>query len=316
MRLIGAVLLAVAMFGVSAIPAGARGNDGSHHRSHCHRVPHVRGMVIAESGQTFEATWNTLIAALEANPNINIVATIDHAAAAAGAGLDLEPNRVVVFGNPALGTPVMIAGRTAGLDLPQKMQVWEDHHRVFVGYNSVEYLAARHGAGDATTLDTIAAALAGLTATATGDHNDCAQKRHQNRGLRRVARRPGIATVASDADFDTTWSRLLGAIEASPASVAFTVDHGANSGGTLPPTRLVVFGNPILGTPLMQQSPTAGIDLPLKILVWEDADGVTQVSTTDVRFLKQRHRLRHVRTSLTAIDGAISNFVATATSAP
>ena len=304
------------MIGVPAGPAAADGRDGSHHGGHCDSAPQVRGMVITESEQSFDATWNALIAALDANPNINIVATVDHAAAAAAAGLELEPNRVVVFGNPALGTPVMVAGRTTGLDLPQKMQVWEDDDRVFVGYNSAEYLAARHDAGDAATLDTIAAALAGLAATATGDQDDCASQRHHDRSLRRVERRPGITTVASDADFDTTWSRLLGAIEASPASIAFTVDHGANSSGALPPTRLVVFGNPNLGTPLMQQSPTAGIDLPLKILVWEDADGVTQVSTTDVRFLKQRHRLRHVRTSLTAIDGAISSFVATATATP
>ncbi|MDJ0769715.1 MAG: DUF302 domain-containing protein [Ilumatobacter sp.] len=314
LRTTALLLLAGAMIGINVSAAHADGSGGRQHGSRCHRRPHVPGMVVTESRQDFDDTWAALIGALDDNPSITVVATVDHAAAAAGAGLDLEPNRVVVFGNPALGTPIMEVGRTAGLDLPQKILVWEDRQRVFVGYNSVDYLAARHDVGDADTLETIAGALSGLAATATGDERNCESRWRHDRVLRRVARRPGVVTVASDADFDTTWSRLLAAIEGSPASVAFTVDHGANAAGVLEPTRLVVFGNPNLGTPLMQRSPTAGIDLPIKILVWEDANGVTQVSTTDVRFLKRRHRLQHVRESLDAIDGAIDNFVTAATS--
>ena len=68
--------------------------------------------------------------------------------------------------------------------------------------------------------------------------------------------------------------------------------NAANAGLTLNPTRLVVFGNPNIGTPLMQTSATAGIDLPLKILVWEDSNGDVFVSTNETRYLEHRHGLR------------------------
>ena len=300
----GGVAVAAVMVLAVATPVAA------HDRDDRDREPRARGLRVLESDRSFEDTWSTLVNALEANPNIRVIGQIDHAAAAAQVGLDLDPNRVVFFGNPALGSPVMAASRTAGLDLPQKMQVFESDGEVYVAYNPVKYLAARHQTGDVPTLDTIAGALANFAAIATDE--DDSDDDERIRGLRKIERKPGIQTTASADDIDTTWDRLLAAIEGSPASVAFTVDHAANSRGTLAPTRLVVLGNPNLGTPLMQSSPTAGVDLPLKILVWEDEDGITQISTTSVRFLKKRHRLRGVSQALTTIEGAIGNFVTVA----
>lgn len=72
----------------------------------------------------------------------------------------------------------------------------------------------------------------------------------------------------------------------------------------------MVFGNPNLGTPLMQARPTAGIDLPIRFLVWEDAEGQVWVTTNDER-LARRHRLR--RADLDAIAGAVENFLTVAT---
>jgi uncharacterized protein (DUF302 family) len=102
-------------------------------------------MVITESTRSFEDTWLALYGAIDANPNIGIGAVVDHAANAAGAGLRLPPNREVFFGNPTIGTPLMQQAPTVGLDMPLKMLVWEEAGRVFVGYTSVDYPAARHG---------------------------------------------------------------------------------------------------------------------------------------------------------------------------
>ena len=269
-------------------------------------------MVIVESERSVDETWEELVRALEANPNIRLIATIDHAAAAATAGLELDPNRVAIFGNPALGSPLMVENQETGLDLPQKIQVFESGDRVWVGFNDATYLKTRHHLGDQPTLDTIAGALRALTGAAIGEEVDA-----RSFGTRRFERRPKLLTVASDAGFDATWERLLAAIDASPANIAFTVDHqaGADSVGVeLRPTRLVVFGNPSLGTPLMQRRPTSGIDLPLKILVWEDDDGQTLVTTNDPRLLRRRHRVR--RGDLAPIETAIENFVAAATTTP
>ena len=270
---------------------------------------HVPGVVYVESDRSVDDTWDTLVGALEANPNIRVVATIDHAAAAASVGLELEANRLVVFGNPRLGTPLMQVNQTVGIDLPQKIHVLEQDGRVWVGFNDATYLQARHHLGDVATLDVIAGALRNLASVATGTEVDADDTTY---GVKRFAKHSGLVTVASNADVDVTWDRLLAAIEASPATVAFTVNHQAGAasvGLDLRPTRLVVFGNPKLGTPLMQKSATAGLDLPVKILVWEAADGQTYVTTND-ETLARRHRIP--KRQLEAIGGAVSNFVAVA----
>lgn len=81
--------------------------------------------------------------------------------------MELPPARVVFFGNPDLGTPLMQSSPRAGLDLPQRMLVWEDSGDVKVTYNDPEYIAARHGIDDRDEiLETIADALEAL---ATGE---------------------------------------------------------------------------------------------------------------------------------------------------
>lgn len=305
-RLALALAIIMALVTAATVPADAGGRqDGQ-------RTPRVAGMVIVESDRSFDDTWSTLIGALEANPNITIVAQIDHAAAASSVGLDLDPNRVVVFGNPNLGAPLMAINQITGLDLPQKIHVFVEDGRVWVGFNDTTFLRNRHRLGDAPTLETISGALRTLAGVATDRTVD-----QQARPSRSFQYRPGLVTIGSDADIDTTWDRLLAAIDASPAAIAYTVDHeaaaAAVAGIDLRPTRLVVFGNPNLGTPLMQAQPTAGIDLPIRFLVWEDADGQVFVTTNDER-LARRHRIR--RNQLDAIASAVETFLTVATTTP
>jgi uncharacterized protein (DUF302 family) len=97
------------------------------------------------------------------------MAEFDHAANAVGAGLALRPTRVLVFGNPAAGTPLMAAAPTLALDLPLRMLVWEEDGRTFVAYEPPEAAAARHGlAGQEEALRRIGALLAALAAEAAG----------------------------------------------------------------------------------------------------------------------------------------------------
>ncbi|MFM9842448.1 MAG: DUF302 domain-containing protein [Dongiaceae bacterium] len=92
---------------------------------------------------------------------------------------------------------------------------------------------------------------------------------------------PAIVVKTAAGSFAATVERLTSAIESRGAKVAAVVDHDAAAranGLALGPTTLVIFGNPNLGTPLMQSQRTAGLDLPLRVLVWEDADGVVRVA--------------------------------------
>ena len=72
------------------------------------------------------------------------------------------------------------------------------------------------------------------------------------------------------------------------------IDHSgeaAKVGMTMPPTKLLIFGSPKAGTPLMLAAPSVAIDLPLKILVWEDGQGKVWISYNSPEYLKERHGL-------------------------
>jgi uncharacterized protein (DUF302 family) len=80
---------------------------------------------------------------------ITIFARIDHAGEAEKAGLKMRPTQLLIMGNPKAGTPVMIAAPSAALDLPLKALAWEDASgKVWLGFNSAEYLKQRHSIPD------------------------------------------------------------------------------------------------------------------------------------------------------------------------
>jgi uncharacterized protein (DUF302 family) len=76
---------------------------------------------------------------------ITLFALIDHSGEAAKAGMQMRPTKLLIFGNPKAGTPVMLAAPTSAIDLPLKILVWEDvQGKVWVSYNSPDYLQERH----------------------------------------------------------------------------------------------------------------------------------------------------------------------------
>jgi len=99
--------------------------------------------------------------------------------------------------------------------------------------------------------------------------------------------RPSLHSVAD------TVSKLLDLLRAKGVAVFAVIDHSGeaeNVGMKMRPTKLVVFGSPKAGTPLMLAAPSIAIDLPLKLLVWEDADGQTWISYNDPEYLLERHQ--------------------------
>lgn len=103
---------------------------------------------------------------------------------------------------------------------------------------------------------------------------------------------PGLRTFKSRHDPTETLERLEAAIERHGMIVFARIDHGARAekaGMELRPTVVVLFGNPQAGTPYMQASQTLGIDLPLKALIWQDAEGTTWVGVNEPAWLFRRH---------------------------
>lgn len=249
---------------------------------------------------------------LQENSNIGIVAVVDHQLNAQNVGLELRPTREIIFGNPAIGTPIMQVNQLAGLDLPQKMLVYQDaDNNVFLGYNSANYLAARHsGTGGAATIDQLSTALSNLAQGATnGTVSENASTT--------VSDKQGINTTISNNDFETTYGNIKNAVTTNQNLILVAeVDHQANAASvalTLRPTRLLIFGNPNLGTPLMQNSQTTGIDLPQKILVWEAEDGSVNVSYNNPSYLVSRHSITNNNETITTITNALIMLSASGT---
>ena len=104
----------------------------------------------------------------------------------------------------------------------------------------------------------------------------------------------GLISVRSAHDVAETVRRFRAAAEANDLTIFAEIDHGRNAaevGLELRPTCLLIFGNPRSGTPLMQMSQTIGIDLPLKVLAWQDEEGIVWLSCATPQWLADRHEL-------------------------
>jgi uncharacterized protein (DUF302 family) len=104
----------------------------------------------------------------------------------------------------------------------------------------------------------------------------------------------GIISKSTNRTVDETVEKIKALLQAKSIKLFTVIDHSGEAetaGIKMPPTKLLIFGNPKGGTPLMLAAPTVAIDLPLKLLVWEDARGSRWISYTSPQYLKQRHVL-------------------------
>src|SRR6185295_12579878 len=104
----------------------------------------------------------------------------------------------------------------------------------------------------------------------------------------------GVVSLASPHAFDSSTARVVRVLDHAGMTIFARIDQQSAAeavGLSMRPMILVLFGNPKAGTPLMQAHPTLAIDLPLKALIWEDADGQVWVSTNSPEYLQQRHNI-------------------------
>ena len=102
----------------------------------------------------------------------------------------------------------------------------------------------------------------------------------------------GVINIASNHSVDQTVEKLKGVLQGKGINLFALVDHSGEAekvGMKMPPTKLLIFGSPKGGTPVMLAAPGIAIDLPLKILIWEDSQGKVWVSYNSPAYLKERH---------------------------
>ena len=103
------------------------------------------GIIDTPSHHSVDETVERLKKMLEAK-GVTLFALIDHSGEAAKVGMTMRPTKLLIFGNPKGGTPLMLAAPHSAIDLPLKILIWEDAlGKVWITYNSPQYLQARHG---------------------------------------------------------------------------------------------------------------------------------------------------------------------------
>jgi uncharacterized protein (DUF302 family) len=126
----------------------------------------------------------------------------------------------------------------------------------------------------------------------------------------------GLVIVASAHGATATADRFVAAAEAKGLTVFSRIDHAAGAkaaGLDLAPTELIIFGAPKVGTALMRCDRAAGIDLPLKALIWQDADGRALLAYNDASWMARRHDLGDCGAVLDKVSGALAALAAEAT---
>src|SRR5215813_14787939 len=130
----------------------------------------------------------------------------------------------------------------------------------------------------------------------------------------------GLITVKSNFGPKETMNRLEAEVKAKGMTVFAHIPHAAGAaavGVPLRPNDVLIFGNAKVGTPLMQSAPTIGIDLPLKVLVWQDAEGSTWLSYNDPAWLARRHGIgSDAEATVKTLAGALATVTAAAAGSP
>jgi uncharacterized protein (DUF302 family) len=124
------------------------------------------GIVDTPSLHSVDSTVEKIRGILSAK-GVTLFALVDHSGEAEKVGMKMRPTKLLIFGNPKAGTPVMLAAPSAAIDLPLKILVWEDEAgKAWISYNSVDYLSSRHNV-PAELMQNLAAAeaIAGMAAT-------------------------------------------------------------------------------------------------------------------------------------------------------
>ena len=126
----------------------------------------------------------------------------------------------------------------------------------------------------------------------------------------------GIISVKSAHDVKTTADRLESTLKQKGMNVFNRINHAQGAqkiGKELRPTELIIFGNPKVGTPLMQCAQSVAIDLPQKALIWQDAQGQVWLSYNDPNYLVERHQIAGCDEVIKKVKGALGKFAKAAT---
>lgn len=228
---------------------------------------------------------------IRSHTDFELIADIDHSRLAAAEGVPMPPSHVLIWSDPRLDAAIIKNKAIAAVDLPLRVLVYEDPHtrEPVVMFNSYDYIAQRH---EIPEDESIRNRYESAMSTAL--------KNVPTETIRQLpaSTQPssGLLTLQSPYELDTTEERILNAINVQSDTVIFgKVDFTQRSkeqGVTTQPIRLILFGGPAPGGKAMKSAPALGLDaFCQKLLIWQDANGNTQITWNDLPSIAKRHQV-------------------------
>ena len=276
--------------------------------------PATVGLVTVESKKTVDAVAKEMTKRIEKGRSVSLVADVDHAENAKSAEIEIPPTRLLVFKNPDLETPLVNSALTAGMDLPQKVLIWKGADGTTnVTFNAPAYVAKRHGVEKLDLfLGRMENGLASLVKNSSGTEVPRIPKK-EDIGVKKGQ---GVITRESNNGVSETYEKLVKYVEETDElSLMAKVDHTENAksvGRELRPAKLVIFGNPKMGTPLMQKSRTTALDLPQKMFIYETKQGDILITFNAPKYLAKRHGFDPEMEVVKKMDAALKKVAAKA----
>ncbi len=252
--------------------------------------------------KSVDEVYNSIKSAIESNENLKIIAEVNHSEAAKGVQMEIPQSRLIIFGNPKAGTQLMQQNQAAAMDLPMKILVYEDNGTTKIIYNNASILMNRYE----IMLPELETKMNGLLDKIS--HSDVEETKLQD--LKLGSNLSDLQTKESVLSVDKSSAKLEKLLKEKGFRLIAKVEHNKaakDAGLEIRPTRLFIFGKPEVGSQLMKLNSTIGLDLPMKILIWEDENGKTQVSYYKGSFLANRHGIENEELT-TKIDEVLDMF--------
>lgn len=232
--------------------------------------------------------FQMLVANVRSHPEFDLILDVDHSRIGAQAGSPMPPSHVLIWSDPRLEADILSINPIAAVDLPLRILAYEDQATggAAVIYNRYDFLARRHSLPMESPLrERYQSAVSKVTRGIP----DAAMMVFPTDDMRD----PGLVTLKSPHDFDTTKKRIQSVIRAQSDTVDFgEVDFATRSrahGIELLPLQLILFGGPGPGGKAMVSAPTLGLDaFCQKLLIWQDKDGTVWVTFNDLKALADR----------------------------
>ena len=216
-------------------------------------------------------TINAIVNAIESKKGFGVFNIVDHQKNAQNVGLEMNAMKVIIFGNPNGGTPLMNLDTRIAYDLPLRIMAFEDANKqTWVAYKEPLELYERYDVNASPIVANVSKLLKSLALINAGENDTLILADEK------VSDSPELVQMKSRYSVDETVTNLTELIGSKAGLGVFgVVDHLKNAqkvGLTQPSAKVIFFGNAKAGTPLMLQDAFIGYELPLKIMVFEDSN--------------------------------------------